>query len=559
MQRQTKTKYIFITGGVISGLGKGIVTSSIGKMLQFRGFKVTACKIDPYINFDAGTLRPTEHGEVWVTEDGGEIDQDLGHYERFLDIEVSRSHNITTGQVYYEVIKREREGKYLGQTVQPIPHVTDEIKRRIRQVAKDSGTDFLLVEVGGTVGDYENILFLEAARQMKLEKETVLYIHVAYLPIPRSLGEMKTKAVQHSVRELRNIGIQPDFIIGRSETYLDDARKKKIALFCNVNEEDVISDPDIENIYKLPLIFEEEHFGEKILSKLGIENVKPNDREWREFVNKVENLKEEVRIGIVGKYFDIGRFQLPDSYISVIEAIKHAAWFNDRKPRLRWIDSKLFEEGDENLSNLRLVDGIIVPGGFGTTGIEGKIKAIKYARENNIPFLGLCLGLQLAVVEFARNVCSLERANSSEIDPDTPHPVIDLLPEQKEILKKSKYGATMRLGAQIVKIKPRTLAYELYGKREVTERFRHRYEINPEYVPILERHGFIFSGTTPDDRIMQIGELPNHPFFIGSQFHPEFTSRPLRPNPLFKGFIKACIDARCKGKVEKIGAIPVDY
>ena len=559
MQRQTKTKYIFITGGVISGLGKGIVTSSIGKMLQFRGFKVTACKIDPYINFDAGTLRPTEHGEVWVTEDGGEIDQDLGHYERFLDIEVSRSHNITTGQVYYEVIKREREGKYLGQTVQPIPHVTDEIKRRIRQVAKDSGTDFLLVEVGGTVGDYENILFLEAARQMKLEKETVLYIHVAYLPIPRSLGEMKTKAVQHSVRELRNIGIQPDFIIGRSETYLDDARKKKIALFCNVNEEDVISDPDIENIYKLPLIFEEEHFGEKILSKLGIENVKPNDREWREFVNKVENLKEEVRIGIVGKYFDIGRFQLPDSYISVIEAIKHAAWFNDRKPRLRWIDSKLFEEGDENLSNLRLVDGIIVPGGFGTTGIEGKIKAIKYARENNIPFLGLCLGLQLAVVEFARNVCSLERANSSEIDPDTPHPVIDLLPEQKEILKKSKYGATMRLGAQIVKIKPRTLAYELYGKREVTERFRHRYEINPEYVPILERHGFIFSGTTPDDRIMQIGELPNHPFFIGSQFHPEFTSRPLRPNPLFKGFIKACIDARCKGKMEKIGAIPVDY
>jgi len=536
-----QTKFIFITGGVISGLGKGIVTSSIGKMLQFRGFRVSACKIDPYINFDAGTLRPTEHGEVWVTEDGGEIDQDLGHYERFLDINILRNHNITTGQVYYEVIKKEREGGYLGQTVQPIPHVTDEIKKRIKDVARESKADFLLVEIGGTVGDYENILFLEAARQMKLEKEKVLYVHVAYLPIPKSLGEMKTKAVQHSVRELRNFGIQPDFIIGRSDTYLDDVRKRKIALFCNVNEDDVISDPEIENIYKVPLVFEREKFGHKILSKFRMKRPSPTSEEWSVFIEKVEALKENVRIGIVGKYFDIGRFQLPDSYISVIEAIKHAAWHNNRKPLINWIDSKLFEEKDENLSILKKVDGIIVPGGFGATGVEGKIKSIKYARENRIPYLGLCLGLQLAVVEFARNVCGLEGANSAEIDPGTPHPVIDLLPEQKEILRKSKYGATMRLGAQPIKIKRGTMAYKLYQREEVTERFRHRYEINPDYVGVLEDNGFVFSGMTTDSRIMQVGEFPEHPFYMGSQFHPEFTSRPLRPNPLFDGFIQACV------------------
>jgi len=547
-----QTKYIFITGGVISGLGKGIVTSSIGKMLQFRGFKVTACKIDPYINFDAGTLRPTEHGEVWVTEDGGEIDQDLGHYERFLDINIPKSHNITTGQVFYEVIKREREGKYLGQTVQPIPHITDEIKNRIRKIAKDAKVDFLLVEIGGTVGDYENVLFLEAARQMKMEKESVLYVHVAYLPIPKSLGEMKTKAVQHSVRELRNFGIQPDFIIGRSDTYLDDVRRKKIALFCNVNEGDVISDPEIKNIYKLPLIFEQEKFGDKILAKFGMKQVKPLYKEWSDFIEKVRNLKENVRIGIVGKYFDIGKFQLPDSYVSVIEAIKHAAWQNDRKPVIDWIDSKLFEEKKENLDILKKVDGVIVPGGFGTTGVEGKILAIEYARESDIPFLGLCLGLQLAVVEFARNVCGLKGANSAEIEPDTPYPVIDLLPEQKAVLSKSKYGATMRLGGQVVKIKPGTLAYKLYGRKEVIERFRHRYEINPEYVGILEKNGFVFSGMTTDKRIMQIGELSKHIFFIGSQFHPEFTSRIMKPNPLFNGFIQACIKNSARKKNGKL-------
>ncbi|MCD6539061.1 CTP synthase [Candidatus Bathyarchaeota archaeon] len=546
MHKKKHVRYIFITGGVISGLGKGIVTSSIGKMLQFRGFKVTACKIDPYINYDAGTLRPTEHGEVWVTEDGGEIDQDLGHYERFLDINIPKSHNITTGQVFYEVIKREREGKYLGQTVQPIPHVTDEIKRRIRKIAEESKADFVLIEIGGTVGDYENVLFLEAARQMKLENEDVLYIHVAYLPIPKSLGEMKTKAVQHSVRELGRFGIQPDFIVGRAEKPLDDVRKKKIALFCNVDEEDVISDPEVDNIYKLPLIFEEERFGDKILSKFGLQPIKPRNEEWKRFIEKVESLSETVKVGIVGKYFDIGKFKLPDAYISVIEAVKHASWHNNRKPIIKWIDSKIFEKDRERLSMLDGIDGIIVPGGFGKTGIEGKIMAIQYARERGIPFLGLCLGLQLAVVEFARNVCGLKNAHSTEFDPNTPHPVIDLLPEQKEILKRSRYGATMRLGGQTVKIKPGTLAYSLYGRTEVVERFRHRYEINPRYVGILESKGFVFSGMTPDNRIMQIGEIPEHSFFIGSQFHPEFTSRVLKPNPLFDGFIRASIRRRAE-------------
>jgi CTP synthase len=376
---------------------------------------------------------------------------------------------------------------------------------------------------------------------MRREKEPVLYVHVAYLPIPKSLGEMKTKAVQHSVRELREIGIQPDFIIGRGDTYLDDVRKRKIALFCNVNEEDVISDPEIENIYKLPLIFEQEKFGDKILAKLNMQLVKPQNKEWSEFIEKVDRLQKEVKVGIVGKYFDIGKFQLPDSYVSVIEAIKHAAWHNNRKPSISWIDSKLFEEKEENLKTLEKVNGIIVPGGFGKTGVEGKIAAIKYVREKDIPFLGLCLGLQLAVVEFARNICGLEGANTAEIVPDTPYPVIDLLPEQKEILKKSKYGATMRLGGQTVKIKPSTLAYRLYGREEVVERFRHRYEINPEYVETLEKNGFVFSGMTPDKRIMQIGELPQHLFFIGSQFHPEFTSRVLKPNPLFNGFIQSCV------------------
>ncbi len=533
--------YIFITGGVISGLGKGITTASIGKVLQSKGFKVTAIKIDPYLNVDAGTLRPTEHGEVWVTEDGGEIDEDLGHYERFLHRKISKENNITTGQVYWKVIKKERNGEYLGKTVQIIPHITNEIKRRIREVARKEKVDFVLVEIGGVVGDYENIPFLEAIRQMKLEGDKVVFVHVSYLPVPKSLGEMKTKPTQHSVRALREIGIQPDFIICRGEERIDEVRKEKIALFCNVSKDSIISNPDVKNIYKIPLIFEKQKFGDKILKKFGVRTRKSDLKKWKEFVNILEKSNKIVKVGIVGKYFDIGNYELPDSYISVIEAVKHAAVANKAKPKIRFIDSKQFEKSKRKLKILNEVDGIIVPGGFGKIGTEGKILAIEYARKNNIPYLGLCFGFQLMVVEFARNVCNLKKAHSTEINEKTPHPVVDLLPWQKEILKKKGYGATMRLGGQKVRIKKNTIAFNLYKKEIVIERFRHRYEINPRYVKILEKNGLVFSGTTLDRKIMQIGEIQNHPFMLGTQFHPEFTSYPLKPNPLFKGFIKACL------------------
>jgi len=538
-----KPFYIFITGGVLSGLGKGICSASIGKVLQSKGFKVTAIKIDGYLNYDAGTLRPTEHGEVWVTEDGGEIDQDLGHYERFLNINISKDNNITSGQIYWRVIENERKGKYLGKTVQLIPHVTDEIKRRIRKVGEGSKVDFVLIEIGGTVGDYENSIFIEAARQMKYDGERCLYVHVSYVPKPSHLGEQKTKPTQHSVKKLREFGIQPDFLICRSSVPIDEKRKQKLALFCDINKEYVISDHDVENIYKIPLIFEDQKLGDKILRKLNLKVRKSNLKRWKRFVKRMEKPKKVIKIGIVGKYFDTGKSVLLDSYISVIEAIKHASAQNFVKPEIKWIDAKVFEKQKRKLSILREMDGVIVPGGFGKSGVEGKILAIEYIRKNNIPFLGLCLGMQLAVVELARNVCGLNNANSTEIEPKTSHPVIDLLPWQKELLKKSRYGATMRLGGQEVLIKKKTLAYKLYKKKKVIERFRHRYEVNPDYITLLEKNGLVFSGRSSKEKnIMQIAELPKHKFFIGSQFHPEFTSRPLSPNPLFNGFIKACIN-----------------
>jgi len=537
--------YIIITGGVVSGLGKGITTASIGKILQLHGYSVTAMKIDPYINYDAGTLRPTEHGEVWVTEDGGEIDQDLGHYERFLDINIPKSHNITTGQVYSAVIEKERKGKYLGKTVQPIPHVTDEIKRRIRRPASESKVDFVLVEIGGTVGDYENVLFLEAVRQMKLEGDRVLYVHVTYVPVLESLGEAKTKPTQHSVKLLREIGIQPDFIITRSEKPLDNVRREKIAMFCNVHEEEVISDSNVDNIYAVTLMFEKQDLCKKILRKLNLRK-EHNDLEgWEKFISKISRLKNTVAIGIVGKYFDIGTSQLSDSYISVIEAVKHAAWNNSLKPVIRWIDSKVFEKDRSQLSSLDELDGVIVPGGFGLSGIDGKIETIRYCRENNIPYLGLCLGMQLAVVEFARNVCNMKGAHSTEVDKNTPFPVIDFIPEQVKILQDSRYGATMRLGAYPAVLKKNTLVYRLYGSEHVSERHRHRYEVNPEYVEKLEKCGLVFSGRSPDGVLMEFMELPGHPYFVGTQAHPEFKSRPLRPSPLFDGLIKA---AKKRGK-----------
>ncbi|MCK4995724.1 MAG: CTP synthase [Thermoplasmatales archaeon] len=531
--------YIIITGGVISGLGKGITTASIGKILQLHGYKVTAMKIDPYMNCDAGTLRPTEHGEVWVTEDGGEIDQDLGHYERFLDINIPKYHNITTGQVYGVVIDKERKGKYLGKTVQPIPHVTNEIKERIKRPAKENGWDFVLVEIGGTVGDYENVLFLEAVRQMKNEGETVLFVHVTYVPMLEALGEAKTKPTQHSVKRLREIGIMPDFIITRSEKTLDSVRREKIAMFCNVNEDDVISNEDVDNVYSISLLFENQDFSKKVLRKLNLRK-NHNDLEgWEKFLKKIKRLKSTVTIGIVGKYFDIGTSQLSDSYISVIEAVKHAAWNYNLNPDIKWIDSKVFEKDPKKLSTLEKLDGIIVPGGFGLSGIDGKIATIQYCREKGIPYLGLCLGMQLAVVEYARNVCNLKSAHSTEVDKKTSYPVIDFIPDQVKILQESRYGATMRLGAYPALLKKGTLIRNLYGENKVFERHRHRYEVNPEYVKPLEKCGLVFSGRSPDGVLMEFMEIPEHPYFVATQAHPEFKSRPMKPSPLFDGLIKA--------------------
>ncbi len=534
--------YVFVTGGVVSGLGKGITTASLGRVLKSKGFAVTAIKIDPYINVDAGTLRPTEHGEVWVTEDGGEIDQDLGHYERFLDVTIGKGHNITTGQVYREVIEKERRGEFLGKTVEVIPHIPDEVKKRIKAAAEKTKADFVLVEIGGVVGDYQNILFLEAARQIKFDGENAIFVHVGFLPVLHHLGEMKSKPLQHSVRALMQTGIIPDFIVCRSEYPVDDVRKEKISMFCNVKENDIISNPDMDNVYELPVLFEEQKFAEKILEKLGLTPKNSDMKEWREAVAKMKSASGNVKIGIVGKYFDIGDYKLSDSYISVIEAVKHASAWHGAKPEIVWIDSKSFEKDPGKLGELGELNGIIVPGGFGSTGVEGKIAAIKYAREKNIPFLGLCYGLQLAVIEFARNVCGLKNANSTEIDQKTPYPVIDILPEQIKIVEGKNYGATMRLGGQQVLIKNGTLARKLYGSEHVIERFRHRYEISPQYVETLEKNGFILSGSTPDGRIKQIGELPDKKFFLGTQFHPEFTSRLTAPNPLFAGFIRACLE-----------------
>jgi len=531
--------YIIVTGGVISGLGKGITTASIGKILQLHGYKVTAMKIDPYMNFDAGTLRPTEHGEVWVTEDGGEIDQDLGHYERFLDINIPKYHNITTGQVYSAVIEKERNGKYLGKTVQPIPHVTDEIKTRIKRPSQENNWDFILVEIGGTVGDYENVLFLEATRQMKQEGERVIFVHVTYVPMLDALGEAKTKPTQHSVKLLREIGIMPDFIITRSEKPLDNVRREKIAMFCNVHEDDVISNEDVDNIYAVSLLFEKEDLCKKILRKLNLRK-NHNDLEgWEKFIKKIRTLKNPVRIGIIGKYFDIGTSQLSDSYISVIEAVKHAAWNNNVDPQVSWIDSKEFEKDPSKLRNLDELDGVIVPGGFGHSGIEGKISTIRYCRENGIPYLGLCLGMQLAVVEYSRNMCGLLGASTTEIDKKTPHPIIDVIPEQVKILQESRYGATMRLGAYPAILKQGTRVYNLYGSERVSERHRHRYEVNPEYVEKIEKCGLVFSGRSPDGILMEFMELPKHSYFVATQAHPEFKSRPMKPSPLFDGLIKA--------------------
>ncbi|OGZ32141.1 MAG: CTP synthase [Candidatus Niyogibacteria bacterium RIFCSPLOWO2_12_FULL_41_13] len=538
------TKYIFVIGGVMSGIGKGITTASIGRILLDKGFNATAVKIDPYINIDAGTMNPVEHGEVFVTEDGDETDQDIGNYERFLDKNILSENYMTTGRVYQAVINKERNLEYGGRCVEVVPDIPNEVIRRIYKVVRDSRADFVLVEIGGTAGEYQNLLFLEAARIMKLRHpKDVLFVLVSYLPVPRLLGEMKTKPTQYAVRTLNSAGIQPDIIIARSESPIDEPRKRKIGLFCNVVKEDIISAPDVESIYEVPLNFEKENLSRRILSKFNLRTRKKDSRKWNDLARKIKNLKKSVKIGIVGKYFKIGKFTLMDSYISIIEAIKHAAYFCNAKPEIVWLDAEDYEKGENKLKELKSYDGIIVPGGFGGRGSEGKIKAIGYCRRNKIPFLGLCYGMQLAAIEFARNVSGLKKAHTTEVDKNTPHPVIDLMLEQKKNLAGNKYGGTMRLGAYKCALKPGAISHKAYGEKEISERHRHRYELNNKYREVLEKKGLVVAGVNPERDLVEIIELPvkKHPFFVGVQFHPEFKSKPLRPHPLFREFIKASI------------------
>jgi CTP synthase len=538
------TKYIFVVGGVISGVGKGVASASIGKILQSRGFEVTAVKIDPYVNVDAGTMNPTEHGEIFVLDEGTETDQDMGNYERFLDKNLPAVNYMTTGSIYQRVINKERNLGYEGKCVEVVPHIPLEVIDRINRAANKARADFIIIEIGGTVGEYQNILFLEAARMLKLKKPNdVLVVLISYLPIPTKVGEMKTKPTQHAVRTLNASGIQPDIIIARSRVSLDKKRKEKIAINCNIHEEDVISAPDIESIYEVPVNFEKDNLSNIIFKKLKSKPRRKNLKDWTGMVRIIKMVKKPVKIGIVGKYFGTGDFVLIDSYISVIEAIKHTAYFYKRKPVINWIDSEKFEKDSRTLKELKNYDGIIVPGGFGARGVEGKIKAIQFCRENKIPFLGLCYGMQMMVIEFARNVCGMKNANTTEINRETKYPVIDIMPEQKKNLADKNYGATMRLGAYPAALKRGTIAFNVYKEHLISERHRHRWEVNPQYIEILEKKGLVFSGQSPDRRLMEIAELPNkkHPFFLGTQFHPEFKSRPLHPHPLFREFIKIAV------------------
>jgi len=554
MKKQTKQKknhpkYIFVVGGVMSGVGKGIATSSIGKILQGKGFLVTALKVDPYINVDAGTMNPTEHGEVFVLKDGYETDQDMGNYERFLNIELTRDNYMTTGLVYKTVIEKERNLEYAGRCVQVVPHIPMEVISRIKRASKEANADIAIIEIGGTVGEYENILFLEAIRMLKIEHpEDVITAIVSYIPTPSKVGEMKTKPTQHAVRTLNGTGIQPDIIIARAERPLDEKRKEKLAVFCNVHQEDVISAPDVDSIYTVPINFEKDRLSEILMKKLGLKARKKKQHSlfgldlWEKRVQRMEEAKETVSIGIVGKYFKTGDFVLSDAYISVIEALKHAACDVNRQVKLVWIDSAEFEGENQSLETLKEYDGILIPGGFGSRGIEGKINVIRFCRENKAPYFGLCYGMQLAVIEYARHVAGLTGAHTTEVDQETAHPVVDIMPEQKENLHKKNYGATMRLGSFEAKILPKTLAFQAYGCATVTERHRHRYEVNPEYVEQIKQAGMVFSATSPNGVLMEIAELPKriHPFFLATQFHPEFQSSLLAPHPLFVAFLEAC-------------------
>jgi CTP synthase len=547
------TKYLFISGGVISGLGKGITAASLALLLKAAGYKVAPVKADPYLNHDAGTMNPIIHGETFVTEDGLETDQDLGHYERFIDEDLSKLNYMTAGQVYLSVIERERRLEYNGICVETIPHIPREIIKRLKLLAEKNKADFVILEIGGTVGEYQNAMFLEAARELALKnRNDVLNIHVAYLPLPPSLGELKSKPVQTSVQLLHMAGIQPDIIIGRAVKEIDHARKEKISTFCSIDIEDIFSNPDMSSIYQVPEHLEKQGITDRILKKLGLTRKTGDLAKWKEFNQKIVSSKKKLRIGIIGKYFRSGDFSLEDSYVCVMEAVKQACWWQGITPDITWIDSVDVEKKGER-EVLSGFDGLIVPQGWGSRGIEGKIATAGFARKNNVPYLGLCFGMQLATIEFARNVCNLKDAHTEEVDAKTPYPVIHIMPNQKEYLAKRQYGATMRLGAWPCVLKKDSLVYKaykrwigqgintLYKLPQVDERHRHRYEFNNKYKKIFEEKGMVFSGVSPDGMLVEALELPAHPFFVGTQFHPEFKARPLNPHPLFLEFVSACL------------------
>ena len=555
-------KYIFVIGGVMSGVGKGITTSSIGTILQAKGYKVNIAKVDPYLNVDAGTMNPTEHGEVFVLNSGLETDQDMGNYERFLNRDLEQEDYMTSGMVYQSVINRERALGYKGKCVEAIPHIRDEIVNRFKESAKVNKSDISIIEVGGTVGDYQNIMFIEAARVLKIQQpDDVLFIMVSYLPIPNKIGEMKSRPTQNAIRQLQSYGVQADFIVARSEVPLDKKRKEKIAISCNVRMDHVISAPDIDSIYDVPINFERDLLGDMLEKSLCLRKRRINLSDWKDFVKRVATAKKEVRIAVVGKYFDTGDFVLSDAYVSVIEAIKFSAYSIGVKVKLEWVNAKIFE-GTPALvkktlaSKLKHMNGVLVPGGFGESGIEGKINVIRYVREQKIPYFGLCYGMQLLVIEHARGAGKMAEANTTEIDATTTYPVIDIMEHQRKHLAEGRYGASMRLGSYPCALQPHTIAAEAYGTAkwgkqrmghlEIQERHRHRYEVNPLYVSKLQQSGLVFSGTSPDGKLMEIAELPRsvHPFFLGTQFHPEFLARPLNPHPLFTEFLRAAVGSK---------------
>ncbi|MFA7088012.1 MAG: CTP synthase [Patescibacteria group bacterium] len=539
------TKYIFVVGGVMSGVGKGVTTASIGQILQARGYNVSAIKMDPYINVDAGTMNPVEHGEVFVTEDGDETDQDIGNYERFLNKNIYRENYMTTGRVYQTVINRERNLEYKGKCVQVVPHIPQEIRDRIEKAVEKTKAEIMIIEIGGTVGEYENLLFLEAARVMKLYRpKDVLFVIVSYLPIPNKIGEMKTKPTQHAVRNLQSAGIQPDFLVARAEKPIDMARKEKLSINCNVPIDCVISAPDADSIYSIPLNFEKDNLGERILAKFDLpcRNKKAKNEDWKRMVAGFKTKNKVVNIGIVGKYFASGDFSLGDSYISVIEAIKHGAIAAKCQAKIHWLSAEDVEKKGTGI--LKSLDGIIVPQGWGGRGSEGKIKTIQYCRENGVPYFGLCYGMQMAVIEFARNVAGLKDANSAEVNSKTKNPVIHIMPGQEKLIKEKGYGGTIRLGGWPCLINQGTHLSKAYSKftkeKIVSERHRHRYEFNNDYRDMFEKLGLKIAGTSPDGKIVEAIEISGHPFFIGVQFHPEYISRPLSPHPLFTEFLKVC-------------------